>query len=49
MRFTIFDIETNGLRKIATKIHCLSYQIFENNKFIAKGSITNPEDRKSVV
>ena len=47
MRFTVFDIETNGLRKIATKIHCLSYQIFENNKFIAKGSITNPEQIKT--
>ena len=47
MRFTVFDIETTGLRKIATKIHCLSYQIFENNKFIAKGSITNPEQIKT--
>ena len=44
MEFCVFDIETDNLLDKVTKIHCLSYQIFENNKFISKGSITNYND-----
>lgn len=41
MRFTTFDVETDGLYKEATKIHCLSYEIYENSTLIESGSLTN--------
>lgn len=41
MKFTVLDIETDGLLDTVSKIHCLSYQIFENNKFVSKGTITD--------
>lgn len=41
MRFCVFDIETDGLLDEVSKIHCLSYQIYENSKFITKGTITD--------
>lgn len=41
MKFCVFDIETDNLLDKVTKVHCLSYQLYENNKFIAKGSITD--------
>ena len=46
MIFTVFDVETNGLRKKVSKIHCLSYQIYDNNKFVSKGTITDLEKMK---
>jgi hypothetical protein len=41
MRYTIVDIETDGLLETVTKIHCLSYSIILNGREIDKGSITN--------
>lgn len=41
MRYTIFDIETDGLLDEVTKIHCLSYRIFDGKKEVASNSITD--------
>ena len=42
MRYTIFDIECDGLLNEVTKIHCLSYTIFTDKlEFIEQGSITD--------
>ena len=41
MRYTIFDVETDGLLETVSLIHCLSYQVFENKVLIEKGTITN--------
>lgn len=43
MIFNVVDAEMNGLHE-ATSIHCISYQTFEYNKLIKKGSLrTYPE------
>lgn len=49
MQYTIFDIETNGLYDNATKIHCLSYQKFNNGVLTEKNSITNYETIKNFI
>jgi hypothetical protein len=49
MRYTIFDIETNGLMPAVNKIHCLSFAIYEGKEFIVKGSITDYDQIKSFV
>ena len=41
MIYCIFDIETDGLRETATKIHCLSYQIIQGEGVLAAGTITD--------
>lgn len=47
MKFTVFDIETDGLLDKVSKIHCLSFQIYENNNFVTKGSITDCQQIKN--
>lgn len=42
MKYTLFDIETNGLLEVTDKIHCLAYEILEDSQIIEKGSITDP-------
>ncbi len=49
MRYTVFDIETDGLLETVTKIHCLSYQIVENGERIEKGSITDYQQIKDFI
>lgn len=49
MKYTVFDVETDGLLETVTKIHCLSYQIIENGKRVEKGSITDYEQIKSFI
>lgn len=49
MQYTIFDIETNGLLDNVSKIHCLSYQKFENGLLTEKNSITNYEEIKNFI
>jgi len=44
MKYTIFDIEANGLLDKGTLIHCLSYAIYENKTLLAKGSFTDYTD-----
>lgn len=44
MIFYVFDIESDGLLDEATKIHCLSYQKFEFNNFLEKGTLTDYQD-----
>ena len=44
MKYTIFDIEANGLLDTGTLIHCLSYAIYENKTLLTKGSFTNYEE-----
>jgi len=41
MKYTIFDIESNGLLEDATLIHCLSYGIYEGKELLAKGTFTD--------
>lgn len=41
MRYTIFDIETDGLLETVTLIHCLSYQIYEDGLLISKGTLSD--------
>lgn len=47
MKFCVFDIETDGLLDKVSKVHCLSYQIFDNNKRGVKGSITGYNEIKN--
>ena len=49
MQYTVFDIETDGLLDNVTKIHCLSYQKFNNGTLIEKNSLTNYENIKNFV
>lgn len=39
--FTVFDLEADGLLDTITKIHCLSYRIFKDNKLFHSGTITD--------
>lgn len=41
MRYTIFDIETDGLLETVTIIHCLSYQIYEDGVLLESGTLTD--------
>lgn len=42
MRYTIFDIETDGLLDSLTKLHCLVAHTYEDNQILAETVITNP-------
>jgi hypothetical protein len=44
MRYTVFDLESDGLLDKVTKIHCFSYQIWDNGVMIEKGSLTAYSD-----
>lgn len=43
MIFAIMDMETDGLIKEVTKMHCFVVSVYENNKFIRKGVITEKQ------
>ena len=45
-KYTIFDIETDGLIDNVTKIHCLSYSIYNNNEIIESNTLTDYEEIK---
>ena len=49
MQYTVFDIETNGLLDDVTRLHCLSYRIFQSGEEISKGSLTNYQEVKDFV
>ena len=42
MRYTIFDIETDGLLDTLSKLHCLVANTYEDNQLIQETVITNP-------
>ena len=42
MRYTIFDIETDGLLESLTRLHCLVAHTYEDNQMIEETIITNP-------
>lgn len=44
MKYTIFDIETDGLLKEVSKIYCLSYCTIENGIEVSSGTYTEKED-----
>jgi hypothetical protein len=44
MRYTIFDIETDGLLDTLTKLHCLVAHIYQDNMLMHKIHITTLED-----
>ena len=43
MRYTVFDIEADNLLDKITKIHCLSYQIYEDGNLIKSGTLISQE------
>lgn len=49
MKFTVIDIETDGLLETVTKIHCLSYTIIDNGVEVQKGSFTNYSEIKEFI
>jgi hypothetical protein len=42
MRYTVFDIETDGLLDSLTRLHCLVAHTYENNQLLGETVITNP-------
>jgi DNA polymerase I-like protein with 3'-5' exonuclease and polymerase domains len=42
MKYTVFDIETDGLLDSLTRLHCLVAHIYEDNQILAETVITNP-------
>lgn len=49
MKYTVFDIETNGLLKVLQRLHVFSWRTFERGKLIDKGSTNNPEVINKIV
>ena len=49
MIYSIFDIETDGLRDTATTIHCLSYQMIQENEVLASGTLTDYDSMRRFV
>lgn len=49
MTFTIFDIETDGLLDVATKIHCLSYSTYYKGKLTSVKSLSKYSEIKSFI
>lgn len=49
MIYTVFDIETDGLLDVMTKLHVFSYKVFNGNKLILKGSTTDPKVISKVI
>ena len=41
MIYCIFDLESDGLIETATKIHCLSYRLYQGTSLIAKDTLTD--------
>jgi len=44
MKYSIFDIEADGLLDTITKIHCLSYETYIDGEFSEKRTLTKYED-----
>lgn len=38
--YTVFDIETNGLLDDVSRIHCMSYEVYERGVLVRSGTIT---------
>ena len=49
MKYCILDIETDGLLDQVTKIHCLSFRIYDSQTVVSEGSITDYEQIKRFV
>ena len=49
MIYSIFDLETDGLRDTATTIHCLSYQMIQDNEILASGTLTDYDSMRRFV
>lgn len=49
MKYTVFDIEADGLLDTITKIHCLSYHVYEGKKLLFSGTITDYAQMKSFI
>lgn len=44
MKYSIFDIETDGLLPTVSKIHCLSYRTYENGTLLDKNTLFSEAD-----
>jgi DNA polymerase-1 len=42
MKYTIFDIETDGLLDSLTRLHCLVAHTYQDNQLLGETVITNP-------
>jgi hypothetical protein len=42
MKYTIFDLESDGLLEQLSKVHCLVAHVYEDNQFLKEYIITNP-------
>ena len=42
MKFTVFDVETDGLLEQLTRLHCLVAHVYEDDQFLKEYVITNP-------
>lgn len=49
MKYCIFDIETDNLLSEVTKIHCLSYRIYEGKDLLESGTLTDYEQIRRFV
>lgn len=49
MKYTVFDLESNGLLDTVDKIHCLSFRVYDSMTEIASGSITDYEQIKKFI
>jgi hypothetical protein len=44
MTLIIFDIEADDLLDKVTKVHCLAYSVYQNGKFVRKGTSTDYQE-----
>ena len=44
MKYSIFDIETDGLLPTVGKIHCLSYRTYEKGTLLDKNTLFSEAD-----
>jgi hypothetical protein len=49
MRYTVFDLESDGLLDTITKLHCLSYKIYDDKTLVSSDTITKYEDMASFI
>ena len=49
MKYCLFDAESNGLLDKVTKIHCLSYRIYDGTTLISSGTITNYDQMRRFI
>jgi hypothetical protein len=49
MKYTVLDIEADGLLPTVSKIHCLSYEVYDSKTLLYQGTITDYNEMKNFV